>query len=81
VTKVTSEPASHTVPQTSRGELLDWQKKFNTSINKVRYVIERAIAHFKTWRCMHTDYRRPERTYATAFNAVRALHFSKLRFT
>jgi hypothetical protein len=34
------------------GELLDWQKEFNTSINKIRYVIERAIAHFKTWR-MH----------------------------
>ncbi len=29
---------------------------------------------------MHTDYRRPKRTYATAFNAVRALHFFKLRF-
>lgn len=43
-------------------------------------MIERAIAHFKTWRCMHTDYRRPERTYATAFNTVRALHFFTLRF-
>jgi hypothetical protein len=62
------------------GELLDWQKEFNTSINKTRYVIERAIAHFKTWQCMHTDYRRPKRTYATAFNAIRALHFFKLRF-
>jgi hypothetical protein len=30
---------------------------------------------------MRTDYRRPGRTYATAFNAVRALlHFVKLRF-
>jgi hypothetical protein len=38
------------------------------------------IANFKTWRCMHTDYRRPERTYDTAFNAVRALYFCKLRF-
>jgi YD repeat-containing protein len=35
---------------------------------------------FKTWRCMHTDYRRPRRTYATAFEAVRAFHFFKLRF-
>jgi hypothetical protein len=43
------------------GELLNWQKEFNTSINKIRYVIERTIAHFKTWLCMHTDYRRPER--------------------
>jgi hypothetical protein len=29
---------------------------------------------------MHTDYRRPTRTYATTFNAVRALHFFRLRF-
>jgi hypothetical protein len=62
------------------GELLDWQKEFNTAINRIRYVIERAIANFKTWRCMHTDYRRPRDTYATAFRAVRALHFFKLRF-
>ncbi|MGH3448130.1 MAG: transposase family protein [Nocardioidaceae bacterium] len=62
------------------GELLDWQKQFNTAINRIRYVIERAIANFKTWRCMHTDYRRPLRTYPTAFRAVRALHFFKLRF-
>jgi hypothetical protein len=62
------------------GELRDWQKEFNTAINKIRYVIERAIANFKTWRCMFTDYRRPLRTYKTAFRAVRALHFFKLRF-
>ena len=62
------------------GELLDWQKEFNTAINKIRYVIERAIANFKTWRCMFTDYRRPLHTYTTAFHAVRALHFFKLRF-
>jgi hypothetical protein len=61
-------------------ELLDWQKEFNTEINKIRYVVERAIANFKTWRCMFTDYRRPLRTYKTAFHTVRALHFFKLRF-
>ena len=61
------------------GELLDWQKEFNAAINKMRYVIERVIANFKTWRCMHTDYRRPRRTYPTTFRAVRALHFFKLR--
>jgi hypothetical protein len=62
------------------GELLEWQKEFNTAVNKIRYVVECAIANFKTWRCMHTDYRRPLRTYDTAFRAVRALHFFKLRF-
>lgn len=63
------------------GELLDWQKEFNTTINKIRYVIERAIANFKNWRSMHTDYRRPLRTYTTAFRPVRALHFFKLQTT
>lgn len=62
------------------GELVNWQNEFNTEINKIRYVIERAIANFKTWRCMFTDYRRPLHTYKTAFHAVRALHFFKLRF-
>lgn len=63
------------------GDLLDWQREFNTTINKLRYVIERAIANFKTWRCMFTDYRRPLDTYQKAFRAVRALHFFKLSFT
>jgi hypothetical protein len=49
-------------------------------VNQYRYVIERAIANFKTWRCMHTDYRRPLRTYRTAFSAIRSLHFFKLSF-
>jgi hypothetical protein len=40
------------------GELLDWQKEFNKQVNKIRYIIEQVIANFKTWRIMHTDYRR-----------------------
>lgn len=62
------------------GELTEWQKEFNKTINQLRYVIERAIANFKTWRIMHTDYRRPLHTYPTAFGAVRALHFFKQSF-
>lgn len=62
------------------GELLDWQKEFNTAINRMRYVVERAIANFKTWRSMHTDYRRPRHTIAQAFATVRALHFFKIGF-
>ena len=57
------------------GELLDWQRKFNTDINSRRYVVERAIANFKVWRVLFTDYRRPLSTYKTAFTAVRALYF------
>ena len=56
-------------------DLLDWEKKFNTQINKIRYVIEQIIANFKTWRIMHTDYRRPLATFATTISAVVGLHF------
>ncbi|HEV2259703.1 MAG TPA: transposase family protein [Streptosporangiaceae bacterium] len=57
------------------GELLDWQKEFNKQINKIRYVIEQVIANFKTWRIMHTDYRRPLATFPETISAVVALHF------
>ncbi|MGH3405398.1 MAG: transposase family protein [Streptosporangiaceae bacterium] len=43
-------------------ELLDWEKQFNTQINK-------------TWRIMHTDYRRPLDTFETTISAVVGLHF------
>jgi hypothetical protein len=62
------------------GELLEWQKEFNSTVNHYRAVAERVIGNFKTWRCMHTDYRRPQRTYLPAFRAVRSLHFFKLSF-
>jgi hypothetical protein len=59
-------------------ELLDWEKEFNTQINKVRYVIEQIIANFKTWRIMHTDYRRPLNTFQQTISIAVALHFYKL---
>jgi hypothetical protein len=36
--------------------LLDWEKEFSTTVNRIRDVIEQVIANFKTWRVMHTDY-------------------------
>jgi DDE superfamily endonuclease/Helix-turn-helix of DDE superfamily endonuclease len=57
------------------GELLDWQKEFNTQVNKIRWVIEQVIANFKTWRIMHTDYRRPIETFTMTISAVIGLHF------
>ena len=57
------------------GELLEWQKEFNKQVNKIRYVIEQVIANFKTWRIMHTDYRRPLETFPETISAVVALHF------
>ena len=56
-------------------DLLDWEKEFNTQVNKIRYVIEQVIANFKTWRIMHTDYRRPLSTFTTTISTVIALHF------
>lgn len=56
-------------------DLLDWEKEFNTQINKIRYVIEQVIANFKTWRIMHTDYRRPISTFMETISTVIALHF------
>jgi hypothetical protein len=58
--------------------LLDWEKEFNKQINKIRYVIEQVIANFKTWRIMHTDYRRPLHTFAATISTVIALHFYKI---
>lgn len=58
--------------------LLDWEKAFNREVNKVRYMIERTIANFKTWRILHTDYRRPLSTFTTTITTVIALHFYKI---
>ena len=56
-------------------ELLDWEKDFNTAVNRIRYMIERAIANLKTWRILHTDYRRPLATFTTTIATVVGLYF------
>jgi hypothetical protein len=56
-------------------ELLDWQKEFNVGVNKIRWMIEQVISHFKNWTIMHTDYRRPLNTFTTTISAVISLHF------
>jgi hypothetical protein len=62
----------------SGGELLNWQKEFNTQVNKIRYIVEQVIGNFKTWRIMHTDYRRPLATFSATISTVIALHFYKI---
>ena len=59
-------------------ELLDWEKEFNTAVNRIRYVVERAIANFKAWRIMHTDYRRPLSTFAQTISIVVGLYFLRM---
>ncbi len=55
--------------------LLNWEKRLNTDINRIRYKIEQAIAHLKTWRILHTDYRRPLNSFATTITAALGLEF------
>nr|MDQ2816531.1 transposase family protein [Actinomycetota bacterium] len=31
------------------GELTSWQKEFNTQVNKIRWVIEQVISHFRVF--------------------------------
>ena len=59
-------------------DLLEWEKEYNKQINKIRYLIERAIANLKTWRILHTDYRRPLATFKQTITTVIALHFYKI---
>ena len=57
------------------GELTDSDKRYNAQVSSLRAPIERLIAHFKSWRIFHTDYRRPYRTYRDAYDAARGLYF------
>jgi hypothetical protein len=61
-------------------ELLEWEKEFNADVSRLRAPVERAIAHIKSWRILHTDYRRPLRTYLTSFRAAIGLYFFKLTY-
>ena len=61
-------------------ELLTWEKEFNAEVSRLRAPVERAIAHLKSWRILHADYRRPLRTYATSYRAAVGLYFFKLNF-
>jgi hypothetical protein len=63
------------------GELLNWQREFNATVNSFRAAVERAIANMKTWRVLHTDYRRPRHAYETTFRAVRGLIFFQAAWT
>jgi hypothetical protein len=57
------------------GELSIADKECNKEISALRVLAEQAIAHFKSWRIFHADYRRPYGTYYDAYNAARGLFF------
>ena len=56
-------------------QFYDSDREFNTAISRVRSLIERVIGNLKTWRILHTDYRRPFATFATTISAVLGLVF------
>jgi hypothetical protein len=56
------------------------EKVANAALSALRAPIERVVAHFKNWRILHTDYRRPYNTYRDAFDAVRALFFFSIKW-
>lgn len=60
------------------GELEDWQRECNRQIASIRSVIERVIANIKTWRILHTDYRRPLKTFRETISCTLGLHFYRM---
>jgi transposase len=61
------------------GGHLTWlQNDFNNKISGLRAAIERAVAHLKNWRILHTDYRRPITTWETSFRAAIGIFFFSL---
>jgi hypothetical protein len=57
------------------GQLSKSDIECNAEISALRAPIERVVAHFKSWRMLHTDYRRPYHTYRDAYDAARGLFF------
>lgn len=50
----------------------------NRGIASIRVVVEKTIAHVKTWRIIGHPYRGPLDTYPDIVNAIRALHFYRI---
>ena len=51
-------------------------KAYNTTVNQVRYKIERVIANIKTWRVLHTGYRKPPETFPETITAILGIIFT-----
>ena len=59
------------------GELSEAAKDENKSVNRIRQVVEQTIAHIKSWRILHTAYRRPLHTFEQTITATLSLHIFK----
>jgi hypothetical protein len=73
--QTTRDARSSAQPRNPGAELCDDLKANNTIINRLRATIERVIANIKTWRILHTDYRRPRETFEETLDAIRGLIF------
>ena len=51
-------------------------KAYSTTVNQVRYKIERVITNIKTWRVLHVGYRRPLDTFSETVTGVLRLIFT-----
>ena len=63
------------------GELTLSDKEYNSQISSFRAPVERLVGHFKNWKILHTDYRRPYSTYHDAFDAARSLFFFSITWS
>ena len=48
----------------------------NWAVNQIRYKTERVIANIKTWRVLHTGYRRPLDTFPETITAILGIIFT-----
>ena len=62
------------------GELSGLDKDYNAQVSSLRAPVERLVAHFKSWRVFHIDYRRPHDTYRGVFDAARGLYFFSIKW-
>lgn len=60
------------------GDLTWLQHDYNNQLSGLRAAVERAIAHIKSWKILHTDYRRPIETWKTTFRATTGVYFFSL---
>ena len=57
-----------------KGKLTETQRRANRSLNKIRCVVERTIAHIKSRKIMAHDYRHPLDTFKETVTATPALY-------
>jgi hypothetical protein len=60
------------------GELSEAQKVYNTSVNRIRAAVERAIAHLKNWKILKTGYRRIMRDFPDTLRTVTMLEIYRV---